>query len=110
MKESKDKINTVSALKLYNYYCLKISTTERGKKREKKNNARNELCPFPKSYWQQAYTRRTHVNIGWLTFTESGDKRSSSDAVDDETGDESDDFVGRPIRFFVVIIDVDDAM
>lgn len=46
----------------------------------------------------------------WLTFTESGDKRSSSDAVDDETGDESDDLVGRPIRFFVVIIDVDDAM
>ena len=35
-----------------------------------------------------------------LTLTESGDKRSSSLAVDD-TGDESDDFVGRPMRFFV---------
>lgn len=40
--------------------------------------------------------------IKWLTLTESGDRRSSSDAVDDETGDESDDFVGRPIRFLDV--------
>lgn len=44
--------------------------------------------------------------VGWkwatgsLTFTESGDNRSSSDAVDDDTGEESDDLVGRPIRFF----------
>lgn len=37
-----------------------------------------------------------------LTFTESGDKRSSSEAVDDDTGDDSDDFVGRPIRFLVM--------
>lgn len=35
-----------------------------------------------------------------LTFTESGDRRSSSLAVDD-TGEDSDDFVGRPMRFFV---------
>lgn len=41
--------------------------------------------------------------LSWfLTLTESGDRRSSSDAVDDETGDERDDFVGRPIRFFDV--------
>lgn len=36
-----------------------------------------------------------------FTLTESGDKRSSSDVVDDETGDDNDDFVGRPMRFFV---------
>lgn len=40
-------------------------------------------------------------NVIFLTFTESGERRSSSDAVEDETGD-SDDFDGRPMRFFAV--------
>lgn len=40
-----------------------------------------------------------------ITFTESGDKRSSSEVVEDDTGDDNDDFVGRPIRFFVVVVD-----
>lgn len=40
----------------------------------------------------------------FLTFPESGDRRSSSLAVDD-TGEESDDFVGRPMRFFVNVDD-----
>lgn len=39
-----------------------------------------------------------------LTLTESGERRSSSLAVDD-TGEESDDFVGRPMRFFVSVDD-----
>lgn len=44
-----------------------------------------------------------------LTFTESGDNRSSSEVVDDDTGDDSDDLVGRPIRFFEVPPDALDA-
>lgn len=58
--------------------------------------------------WTRIKKKKINLCRSTHTFTESGDKRSSSDAVDDETGDESDDFVGRPIRFFVKT-DVDDA-